>query len=65
VIIIILGIPLLNMGEYLINTRPELKNEATFWFKYALNFFQINDPKNIERILVILAQLCASSKEYV
>ena len=52
---IILGIPLLNMGEYLINTRPELKNEATFWFKYALNFFQINDPKNIERILVILA----------
>ena len=37
--LIYLGVPLLNLGEYLINTKPEMKNEATFWFKYQLKFF--------------------------
>ena len=55
----------MNLGEYLINTRPELKNEATFWFKYSLKFFQKNSPDNIDRTLITLAQLCASEKEYV
>lgn len=40
-----------------------LLQEATFWFKYALKFFEKNDPSNIDRCLITLALFCASSKQ--
>lgn len=59
------GAPLLNIGEFLFNTSPEKRSEATFWFKYALKFFEKNDPSNIDRCLITLALFCASSKQYL
>jgi len=59
------GTPLLNIGEFLFNTSPEKRNEATFWFKYALKFYEKNDPSNIDRCLITLALFCASAKQYV
>lgn len=45
----------MNLSEYLINTRPELKNETAFWFKYTLHFYQKKCPHNLDRILITLA----------
>jgi len=55
------GTSLLNIQEFLFNTNLEKKNEATYWFKYALKFFEQVDPSNIDRCLITLAIFCSSS----
>lgn len=45
----------MNLSEYILNTKPELKNEASFWFKYVLKFYQKYNPNNIDRTLITLA----------
>lgn len=59
------GIPLLNIGEFLFNTDPTKRKEATFWFRYALKFFEKNDPANIDRVLILLAVFCGSTKQVI
>ena len=64
------GVPLINLSEFLLNTDPNKKNvqitlfifqEAMFWFKYSLKFYEKVDPNNIDRCLITLAVLCNSA----
>ncbi|KRW98750.1 Cyclic nucleotide-binding protein [Pseudocohnilembus persalinus] len=57
------GVPLLNIQEFLFNTSPEKRNEATYWFKYALKHFEQVNPSNIDRCLITLAIFCSSSNQ--
>ncbi|EAR94619.2 tetratricopeptide repeat protein (macronuclear) [Tetrahymena thermophila SB210] len=54
------GIPLLNIQEFIFHTSPQKRFEATFWFKYALRFFETVDPNNIERCLITLGVFCTN-----
>lgn len=58
------GTPLLNITEFIFNTQPQKREEAQFWFKYTMKFFEKNDPNNIDRSIILLAWLCSSSKQY-
>ena len=40
-----------------------LKKEATYWFRFALKFYEKNDPSNIDKCLVYLALFCKSSSQ--
>lgn len=59
------GIPLLNIGEFLLHTNPEKKKEASYWFKYSLKFYERIDPANIDRCLITLGVLLSSSSQYI
>lgn len=34
--------------------------EASFWFKYALKYYESVDPNNIERCLITLGVFCSN-----
>jgi hypothetical protein len=36
------------------------KKGINFWFRYALKFYEQNDPANLERPLLLLSQLLMS-----
>lgn len=55
--------PLMNIGEFLFLTQPNNRNEASYWFKYSLKFFEKLDPQNIDRCLIFLALFCKSSSQ--
>lgn len=39
------------------------RQEATFWFRYAIRFFEKNDPANIDRCLIYLALFSKSASQ--
>lgn len=56
---------IMNIGEFLFLTSPDKKNEAAYWFRYALKFFEKCDPSSIDRCLIFLALFCKSSSQFI
>ena len=58
------GKTILNIGEFLFSIKNQHEEEARFWFKYALQFFQTYDLRKIDRSLITLALLCSQQGKY-
>ncbi|CAD8115906.1 unnamed protein product [Paramecium sonneborni] len=58
------GKPLLNLSEFVLNKAPSKRTELQFWLKTTINFYEEQDPTNMDRSLLFLAWTCSTNKYF-
>ncbi|CAD8082192.1 unnamed protein product [Paramecium primaurelia] len=58
------GKPLLNLSEFVLNKAPSKRAELQFWLKTTINFYEEQDPTNMDRSLLFLAWMCSTNKYF-